>query len=80
MKRSDVKKITPLMLRHSFATHLAMKGGQAEIAGLLGDSLRVTEPSTRATNRASAMHWDACDVAFCDGRLDSLSHFRHEVL
>lgn len=32
------------ILRHSFATHLAMKGAMlAEIAGLLGDGLKVTE-------------------------------------
>jgi integrase len=32
------------ILRHSFATHLAMKGvSLADIAGLLGDSLKVTE-------------------------------------
>jgi len=43
-KRAGVKKLTFHMLRHSFATHLAMKGvALAEIAGLLGDSLRVTE-------------------------------------
>ncbi len=43
-KRAGVRKLTPHMLRHSFATHLAMKGvALAEIAGLIGDSLRVTE-------------------------------------
>ena len=43
-KKVGVRKLTPHMLRHSFATHLAMKGvALAEIAGLLGDTLRVTE-------------------------------------
>jgi len=43
-KRVKVKKLNYHILRHSFATHLAMKGVPlAEIAGLLGDSLKVTE-------------------------------------
>lgn len=43
-KRAGVPKLTFHMMRHTFATHLAMKGiALAEIAGLLGDSLRVTE-------------------------------------
>jgi integrase len=43
-KRAGVKKLTFHMMRHSFATHLVMKGVTlADVAGLLGDSLRVTE-------------------------------------
>lgn len=43
-KRAGVEGLNFHILRHSFATHLAMKGVPlAEIAGLLGDSLRVTE-------------------------------------
>jgi integrase len=43
-KRAGVTGLNFHILRHSFATHLAMKGVPlAEIAGLLGDSLRVTE-------------------------------------
>ena len=43
-KRAGVRRLTFHMMRHSFATHLAMKGvSLAEIAGLLGDSLAVTE-------------------------------------
>lgn len=43
-KRAGVKKLTFHMLRHTFATHLAMKGvALAEIAGMLGDTLSVTE-------------------------------------
>ena len=42
--RSGVGRVTPHMLRHSFATHLSMKGvSLAEIAGLLGDTISVTE-------------------------------------
>lgn len=43
-KRAGVPKLTFHMMRHSFATHLVMKGVTlADVAGLLGDSLRVTE-------------------------------------
>ncbi len=43
-KRAGVAKLTFHMLRHSFATHLVMKGVTlADVAGLLGDSLKVTE-------------------------------------
>lgn len=43
-KRNGIPKLNFHMMRHSFATHLAMKGVPlAEIAGLLGDSLKVTE-------------------------------------
>jgi integrase len=43
-RRAGLRHVTFHMLRHSFATHLAMKGvALAEIAGLLGDSLKVTE-------------------------------------
>jgi integrase len=43
-KRAGVTGLNFHILRHSFATHLAMKGVPlAKIAGLLGDSLRVTE-------------------------------------
>jgi integrase len=43
-KRQTIPKLNFHMLRHSFATHLAMKGVPlAGIAGLLGDSLKVTE-------------------------------------
>lgn len=39
-----VRKLNYHILRHSFATHLAMKGvALAQIAGLLGDGLKVTE-------------------------------------
>lgn len=42
--KAGVPRLNFHMLRHSFATHLAMKGVPlAEIAGLLGDSLAVTE-------------------------------------
>jgi integrase len=43
-QRAGVRRVTTHLMRHSFATHLSMKGVPlAEIAGLLGDSLRVTE-------------------------------------
>jgi integrase len=43
-KKAKVKTLNYHILRHSFATHLAMKGvSLAEIAGLLGDGLKVTE-------------------------------------
>ena len=43
-KKAGVTTLNYHILRHSFATHLAMKGvALAEIAGLLGDGLRVTE-------------------------------------
>lgn len=43
-KQAGVKKLNYHILRHSFATHLAMKGvSLADIAGLLGDTLAVTE-------------------------------------
>jgi integrase len=43
-KRAGVGRVTFHMLRHSFATHLVMKGVTlADVAGLLGDSLKVTE-------------------------------------
>lgn len=41
---AKVKTLNYHILRHSFATHLAMKGvSLAQIAGLLGDGLKVTE-------------------------------------
>lgn len=41
---AGVKNLNYHILRHSFATHLAMKGvSLADIAGLLGDTLAVTE-------------------------------------
>jgi integrase len=43
-KRAGLPKLNFHIMRHSFATHLAMKGVPlAEIAGLLGDTLSVTE-------------------------------------
>lgn len=42
--KAKVKTLNYHILRHSFATHLAMKGvALAQIAGLLGDGLKVTE-------------------------------------
>ncbi len=53
-KRAKIRKLNFHIMRHSFATHLAMKGVPlAEIARLLGDSLKVTED-----------HY----VGFCPGR------------
>lgn len=54
-RRCGIRKLNYHILRHSFGTHLAMKGVPlAEIAGLLGDTVKVTEenyagysPSTR---------------------------------
>lgn len=43
-KRAGVAKLDYHLLRHTFATLLVMRGvALAEVAGLLGDSLRVTE-------------------------------------
>lgn len=43
-RRVGVRKLNYHILRHSFGTHLAMKGvPMVEIAGLLGDSVSVTE-------------------------------------
>lgn len=43
-KRAQVRKLNFHIMRRTFATHLAMKGvTMAEIAGLLGDTVKVTE-------------------------------------
>jgi site-specific recombinase XerD len=43
-KKAGVPKLNYHILRHSFATHLVMKGVTlADVAGLLGDTLSVTE-------------------------------------
>ncbi len=43
-KRAGVRKLNYHILRHSFGTSLVMKGvSLAEVAGLLGDTLKVTE-------------------------------------
>jgi len=42
--KAGVKVLNFHILRHSFATHLAMRGvALAQIAGLLGDGIKVTE-------------------------------------
>ena len=42
--RIGVRKLNYHILRHSFATHLVMKGvSLADVAGLLGDTLKVTQ-------------------------------------
>ncbi len=42
--RTGVRKLNYHILRHSFATHLVMKGvSLADVAGLLGDTLKVTQ-------------------------------------
>lgn len=58
-KEAGVKKLNYHILRHSFATHLAMKGVPlADIAGLLGDTLAVTEKNY---------------AGYCPGRANPLS-------
>jgi integrase len=43
-KRCGVRKLNYHILRHSYATHLVMKGvSLADVAGLLGDTLQVTQ-------------------------------------
>ena len=58
--RCGLPWVTYHTLRHTFATHLAMRGARmAEIAGLLGDSLRVTEETYIAYSPASGSSIDS---------------------